>query len=133
MPVYVTRREQFSAAHRLFNPAFSDARNDEVFDKCNNVHGHNYTLEVTVAGEPDPATGYVIDLKLLGRILDEEIIRHVDHKDLNRDVPFLRNVIPTAENLVVAFWNILAPKITPGTLHAMRLWESENNSAESYG
>ncbi len=133
MPVYVTRREQFSAAHRLFNPAFSDARNDEVFDKCNNVHGHNYTLEVTVAGEPDPATGYVIDLKLLGRILDEEIIRHVDHKDLNRDVPFLRNVIPTAENLVVAFWNILAPKITPGTLHAMRLWESENNSAEYYG
>ena len=133
MPVYVKRREQFSSAHRLFNSAFSDARNEEVFDKCNNIHGHNYTLEVTVVGEPDPATGYVIDLKLLGRILGEEIIRHVDHKDLNRDVPFLRNVIPTAENLVVAFWKILAPKITPGTLHAIRLWESENNSAEYFG
>jgi 6-pyruvoyltetrahydropterin/6-carboxytetrahydropterin synthase len=133
VPVYVKRREQFSAAHRLFNPSFSDAQNEAAFDKCNNVHGHNYTMEVTVAGDPDPATGYVIDLKLLSRILDAEILDKVDHKDLNSDVAFLRGQIPSAENLVVAFWNILAPKIPAGKLHCIRLWESDNNSVEYWG
>src|SRR5438105_1401197 len=111
--IYVTRRAQFSAAHRLFNPAFSDQKNEEVFDKCNNFfgHGHNYTLEVTVAGVPDAATGYVIDLKKLGRLIDEHILAHVDHKHLNHDVPELEGIIPTAENIALVFWNILSKHI----------------------
>ena len=133
--VYVTRKAHFSAAHRLFNPEFSDSMNEEIFDKCNNVrgHGHNYELEVTVKGVPDPATGYVIDLKRLARIMDEEILEKVDHKHLNHDVDFLRGVIPTAENLAILFWQILEPNITSGTLHSVRLYESDNNYVEYFG
>jgi 6-pyruvoyltetrahydropterin/6-carboxytetrahydropterin synthase len=133
--VYVTRRAQFSASHRLFNPAFSDERNEEVFDKCNNFHGHghNYLLEVTVKGQPDPETGYVIDLKRLAKLMDREIIDHVDHKHLNFDVDFLRGVIPTAENIAVLFWQRLEPKIDSGKLHSIRLYESENNFVEYFG
>src|SRR4051812_19265842 len=99
--VYVTRRAHFLASHRVFNPTFSDEKNESVFDKCNNFHGHghNYRLEVTVKGTPDPETGYVIDLKLLARLIDQEIVDKVDHKHLNFDVDFLRGVIPTAENI----------------------------------
>lgn len=133
--VYVTRKERFSASHRLYNPTFSNERNDAVFDKCNNPngHGHNYTLEVTVKGMPDPETGYVIDLKRLGDLIEEEIIDKVDHKHLNLDVDFLRGIIPTAENIAVVFWRILEPKITSGRLHSVRLFESENNCAEYFG
>ncbi len=133
--LYVTRRAQFSASHRLFNPTFSDERNETVFDKCNNIngHGHNYRLDVTVRGVPDPATGYVIDLKELASIIEEEIIDKVDHKHLNYDVDFLRGVIPTAENIAVCFWRILEPRITSGTLHAVRVYESDNNSVEYFG
>jgi 6-pyruvoyltetrahydropterin/6-carboxytetrahydropterin synthase len=133
--VYVTRRAHFSASHRLFNPTFSDAKNEAVFDKCNNFHGHghNYRLEVTVKGVPDADTGYVIDLKVLARLIEDEIIDHVDHKHLNFDVDFLRGVIPTAENIAIAFWRILEPKITSGTLHSVRLFESENNFVEYFG
>ena len=131
----VTRRAQFSAAHRLFNPAFSDEENERIFDKCNNVngHGHNYTIDVTVAGAPDPATGYVIDLKELSSIINDEIIAHVDHKHLNYDVDFLRGTIPTAENIAIAFWNILEKKLPSGKLTRVKVWESENNSAEYTG
>jgi len=133
--VYVTRRAHFSASHRLFNPTFSDARNELVFDKCNNVngHGHNYQLEVTVRGVPDPQTGYVIDLKVLARLIESEILDKVDHKHLNFDVDFLRGVIPTAENLAVTFWGLLEPRITSGTLHSIKLYESENNFVEYFG
>jgi 6-pyruvoyltetrahydropterin/6-carboxytetrahydropterin synthase len=133
--VYVTRRAQFSASHRLFNPSFSDEQNEEVFDKCNNIngHGHNYVLEVTVKGQPDPDTGYVIDLKRLARLMEREIIDHVDHKHLNMDVDFLRGVIPTAENLAVLFWQRLEPKIDAGTLHSVKLYESDNNFVEYFG
>ncbi len=133
--IYVTRRAQFSAAHRLYNPTFSDERNETVFDKCNNIngHGHNYTVEVTVKGIPDPETGYVIDLKRLARLIDEEILSRVDHKHLNVDVEFLRGVIPTAENIAVLFWQILEPKIDSGTLHAVKLYESDNNFVEYFG
>lgn len=133
--VYITRRAYFSASHRLFNPRFSAEKNDKVFDKCNNLrgHGHNYVLEVTVAGVPDPETGYVLDLKKLKQILDEEIIQHVDHKHLNYDVPFLRGIIPTAENLAIVFWRILERKIPSGRLHCVRVYESENNWAEYFG
>ena len=133
--VYVTRRMTFSASHRLYNPSFSDQKNEEIFDKCANRHGHghNYVLEVTVAGMPDPSTGYVIDLKKLKRILNDEVIRRVDHKHLNEDVDFLRGVIPTAENIAVKIWEILEPKITEGKLSRVRLHETENNVVEYTG
>lgn len=133
--IYVTRRATFSASHRLHNPALSEERNLELFDKCANPnsHGHNYILEVTVAGNAGRETGYVIDLKKLKKILNEEILDKVDHKNLNHDVAFLRGVIPTAENIVKAFWDILVPKITEGKLYSMRLQETENNSVEYRG
>jgi 6-pyruvoyltetrahydropterin/6-carboxytetrahydropterin synthase len=133
--VYVTRKAHFSASHRLFNPSWDAATNDRVFGKCNNPngHGHNYEIEVTVGGTPPPDTGMVIDLKKLAAILDEELIERVDHKHLNADVDFLRGVIPTAENMAVAFWRILAPKITEGKLTSIRLFESANNFVEYRG
>jgi 6-pyruvoyltetrahydropterin/6-carboxytetrahydropterin synthase len=133
--VYVTRRVDFSASHRLYNPTFSHEKNDEIFDKCNNVmgHGHNYILEVTVKGQPDPETGYVIDLKKLRDILAQEIIDKVDHKHLNFDVEFLKGIIPTAENIAVTFWNILKNNIPSGELHSLKLYESDNNFVEYFG
>jgi len=133
--IYITRKTEFSAAHRLFNPAFSDEENEAIFDKCNNPHGHghNYTVEVTVAGEPDPSTGYVMDLKKLNEIIEEEIIVKVDHKHLNHDVDFLRGIIPTAENLAMAFWKILSDKIREGKLHSIRVYESDKNYVEYRG
>lgn len=133
--VYVTRKKTFSAAHRLYNPTFSDERNEAVFDKCNNFygHGHNYTLEVTVRGVPDPETGYVIDLKRLRDLIDEVIIDKVDHKHLNYDVDFLHGIIPTVENLCVVFWQQLEHRLPSGELHRIRVFESENNVADYYG
>jgi 6-pyruvoyltetrahydropterin/6-carboxytetrahydropterin synthase len=133
--VYVTRRASFSAAHRLFNPAWPDSRNFEVFGKCNNPngHGHNYDIEVTVAGDPPGDTGMVIDLKKLADIVEREIIDRVDHKNLNVDVDFMRGIIPTAENMAVQFWAILAPKISEGKLYSIKLYESANNVVEYRG
>jgi 6-pyruvoyltetrahydropterin/6-carboxytetrahydropterin synthase len=133
--VYVKRRAHFSASHRLYNPAFSDRRNQEVFDKCNNPngHGHNYVIDVVVRGLPQPDTGYVIDLKVLADILEREIIQKVDHKHLNYDVGFLRGIIPTAENIAIAFWRILEPAIPSGELYSITVRESDNNSVEYFG
>ena len=133
--IYVTRRETFSASHRLFNPAFSDARNEEVFDKCNNPngHGHNYELEVTVVGPVMDGTGYVLDLKVLKQVIRREVIAKVDHKHLNHDVDFLKGVIPTAENIARGIWNVLAAKIPTGRLFSIRLRETENNLVEYRG
>lgn len=133
--IYVTRKSTFSAAHRLYNPTFSDERNQAVFDKCNNPrgHGHNYVLEVTVRGLPDPLTGYVIDLKELKDILEEVIIDKVDHKHLNYDVDFLRGMIPTVENLCVAFWDQLRDRLPSGELHRIRVYESDQNVADYFG
>jgi 6-pyruvoyltetrahydropterin/6-carboxytetrahydropterin synthase len=133
--VYVTRKAHFSAAHRLFNPEFTDEQNEAVFDKCNNVHGHghNYEIEVTVAGNPDPKTGYVIDLKKLSELIDVVILSKVDHKHLNFDVPELNGIIPTAENIALVFWSLLEPRITEGTLYKIRVAESDNNFAEYRG
>ncbi len=133
--VYVTRKETFSASHRLYNQELSEARNIELFDKCanSNGHGHNYVLEVTVAGEPSKDSGYVIDIKKLKEIVRREIIEKVDHKHLNLDVDFLRGINPTSENVAKAFWNILKEKITGGTLYSIRLHETENNSVEYKG
>ncbi|MFM6955310.1 MAG: 6-pyruvoyl trahydropterin synthase family protein [Ignavibacteria bacterium] len=133
--VYVTRKMHFSAAHRLFNPTFSHEKNEQIFDKCNNPlgHGHNYTLEVTVKGIPDPETGYVIDLKKLRDIIEEFVVDKVDHKHLNYDVDFLRGIIPTAENLAICFWSILESKIPSGTMHSIKLFESDQNFVEYFG
>ena len=133
--VYVTRRAHFSASHRLFNPNFTDAENEKVFDKCNNPngHGHNYYLEVTVAGVPNTDTGYVIDLKHLKKIVYDYFLSKVDHKNLNLDVPFLQGIIPTAENIVISAWNQIQPQIKDGKLVSVKLYETENNFFEYKG
>jgi len=133
--VYVTRKAHFAAAHRLYNPAWTEEQNNRVFGKCNNAngHGHNYNIEVTVAGTPPPDTGMVIDLKVLAEIVDRELIELVDHKHLNLDVPFLKGIIPTAENMAVAFWKVLAPRIPSGRLYSITLYESDNNLVEYRG
>jgi len=133
--VYVTRKAYFSASHRLYNPSWSDSRNQEVFGKCNNPrgHGHNYEVEVTVAGDPPSETGMVIDLKKLADILEEEIVERVDHKHMNEDVDFMSGIIPTAENMAIQFWKILSPKIKEGRLVSIKLYESNNNFVEYRG
>lgn len=130
--IYITRRVEFSASHRLYNPNFSDEKNEAIYGKCNNAngHGHNYVLEVTLRGTIDPDTGMVMDLKALKTLLDEVIIDQVDHKHLNMDVDFLQGVIPTAENIVASFWKLLEPHLPSNCqLYEMKLWESESNMA----
>jgi len=133
--VYLTRKEHFCSSHRLFNPAFSDEENLRIYGKCAypNGHGHNYELEVTVVGEPDPDTGMIIDLKKLSDLMEEHIVNKVDHRHLNLDIDFLHGIIPTAENLAMVFWKILAPKIIGGTLYAVKVSETTNNIAEYRG
>ena len=133
--VYVTRKAQFCAAHRLHNPNWSDEKNRTVFGKCNNPngHGHNYDIEVTVAGKPPAETGMVIDLKILADIIDAEIVERVDHKHMNVDVDFMRGCIPTAENMAIAFWKILDSKMPAGKLVSIKLYESGNNFVEYRG
>ena len=127
--IYITRKLEFCASHRLYNPEYSDEKNAEVFGLCNNPngHGHNYVMEVTVRGEVHPETGMVLDLKALKKLVNEEIILKVDHKNLNVDVPFLKDVIPTAENLAIHFWETLEPKLEGGELYEIKLYESERN------
>ena len=133
--VIVTRRMRFNAAHRVFNPSFSDAENERLFGKCNNPnwHGHNYTLDVSVEGTIDEGTGYVIDLSHLRDIVEREVIDVVDHRNFNLDVAFMDGVIPTSENIIVAFWNILEPAVKPASLKRLVLWETENNYVEYTG
>lgn len=133
--IYVTRREVFSATHRLHNPKLSDDENQIIFGKCNNKngHGHNYTLEVVVVGEIDPKTGYVVDLKNLKEIIIKSVINKIDHKNLNLDVDFLRNINPTTENLAIGIWNQLVSKIPTGKLYSVKLYETENNYIEYKG
>jgi len=133
--IYITRREVFSASHILYNPNLSDEENKRIFGKCNNPngHGHNYILEVVIAGNIDPITGYVIDLKLLKTIIIDNIISKVDHKHLNLDVDFLKGINPTTENFVVAIWDQLVDKIQSGKLYSVKLYETENNYIEYKG
>lgn len=133
--VYVTRRVHFNAAHRLHNPARSETWNQETFGLCNhpNWHGHNYVLEVTVAGEPNAETGFVLNLRDLKAILEQRILSKLDHKNLNLDVDFLQGIIPTTENLVVAIWRELEDALPAGRLYRIRLYETESNYVEYYG
>jgi len=126
----ITRRATFAAAHVLRRPDWDDDRNREVFGACVSEHGHNYVLEVTVTGPLDPDTGMIINLKRLDAVIRSQFIDCVDHRHLNRDVSFLRDVIPTAENVALAAWRVLQPVLLPIDLVRVRVTESENNSAE---
>ena len=133
--VRVTRRLHFSAAHRLHNPALSDEENREVYGLCNspNAHGHNYELEVTVEGEVDPRTGYVIDLKTLKNVAESAAVDDLDHRNLNVDVEWLDGVLPSTENLAIAIWRRLEERIPSGRLVRITLWETPRNYVEYTG
>ena len=133
--VYITRRERFSAAHRLYKTGLSDEENFKLYGMCSNPnwHGHNYTLEVVVAGDIDPATGFVIDLKKLKDIIREHVICNVDHKNLNIETDFMKGIIPSTENIAMAIWKVLVDKIPSGKLFAVKLSETENNFFEYRG
>ncbi len=132
--VLITRKIEFSASHLYHNPALSPEENRRVFGKCNNPHGHghNYTLEVTVAGEPDPVTGMVLDLKALKDILEREVMQRMDHRFLNYEVAELKGQIPTCENIARVIWDLLDPQIKQGRLHRVRLYESADLFADCY-
>lgn len=130
--VAVFRKEHFNAAHRLHNPAWSDEKNRLVFGKCNNpnFHGHNYDLIVKVVGEPDPQTGYLIDLKLLSNLIKENVLEKFDHKNLNLDTAEFKELNPSAENIAIVIYNILREKIDKKFDLQIRLYETERNFVE---
>ncbi len=133
--IYVTRRAEFCAAHRLRSPALDDETNLRIFGPCSypSGHGHNYALEVTVKGEPDPTTGMVINLRDLKTLIQEEIVSRIDHRHLDIDVDLLGGLTSTAENLAVAIWGKLASRVSPAILHRVRVYETPNNFADYYG
>ncbi|MSU24880.1 MAG: 6-carboxytetrahydropterin synthase [Opitutus sp.] len=134
--VFITRQVHFNSAHRLYNPTKSQAWNTRQYGLCTNPHwhGHNYVLEVTVAGRPDPDTAYIVDLGELKRILHRAVVDKCDHRNLNDEVDFLRGIIPSTENLVIAFWNEIAPHLPKAArLHRVRLFETPRNFADYYG
>lgn len=134
--VYITRIEHFNAAHKLYNPDWTAEKNDEVYGKCanQNWHGHNFELYVTLKGEPDPATGFVFDVKKLSVIVKEHIIEKLDHKNLNIDVGFMRGKICSIENLVIGIWDQLTPHLPAGVaLHSLKLYETPRIFVEYFG
>jgi 6-pyruvoyltetrahydropterin/6-carboxytetrahydropterin synthase len=135
--IYLTRKEHFNAAHKLARSEWTEEKNIAVFGKCANAnwHGHNFDLFVTVKGEPDALTGFVIDLKDLSIIIREKIIDRLDHKNLNLDVDFMKNIMPSTENLAIKIWEILEPSVRSEccSLHCIRLFETENNYVEYFG
>lgn len=135
--VYITRKERFNAAHRLFRPEWSEEKNMEVFGKCSNPnwHGHNYELYITVKGEPHPDTGFVIDLKVLSTIIREKVIMKLDHKNVNLDVDFMKGRIASTEILAAAIWEQISKPVSEEgcQLHSVKLFETENNFVEYFG
>lgn len=137
--VYVSRKEHFNAAHKLYNPAWTKEKNEEIFGPCanENWHGHNFELIVTIKGHPNPDTGFVMDLKDLSKLIKESVIERVDHKNLNLDVDFLLGVMPSCENIIMHFWQILEAglkEIAPEVLlHKLVLYETPRNFVEYYG
>lgn len=134
--IYITRKEHFNAAHKLFNPAWSEEQNNATFGKCanKNWHGHNYELYVTVKGEINPDTGFVVNLKDLSTLIRTDVTEVLDHKNLNMDVKGMP-VMPSTENVAVFIWNILAPKIKEmgAALHSIKLYETDSNYVEYFG
>ncbi len=133
--IHITRRERFNAAHKLARPDWSDEHNKEVFGKCSNPnwHGHNYELFVTVKGNVNPETGFVIDLKDLKDLINREVIEKLDHKNINLDVDFMKGKLASTENLAIAIWDELAKHIRGAELHCVKLYETENNFVEYFG
>jgi 6-pyruvoyltetrahydropterin/6-carboxytetrahydropterin synthase len=133
--VYLTRRADFSASHYYHNPDLSPEENQRLFGKCANLngHGHNYTLEITVKGEVDSITGFVVDLKQLKEVMEKEVVQAMDHRHLNKEVPEFAKLIPTTENLAIAIWQRLQPKLQVAKLHRVRVYEAEDLFADFYG
>lgn len=134
--VYLTRIEHFNAAHKLFNPSWTVEQNEAVFGKCANTnwHGHNYELYVTFKGNPDPDTGFVYDVKILSELIKMHVIEHVDHKNLNLDVPFMKDKMCSTENLAIAIWKQLHPHLPAGVnLHCIKLYETPRIYVEYFG
>jgi 6-pyruvoyltetrahydropterin/6-carboxytetrahydropterin synthase len=135
--IYLTRRERFCAAHRMFRKDWSDEVNQEIFGKCSNPnwHGHNYTLWVTVKGKPTEEHGFVMNINILKKIIIDNIIDKIDHKNINLEVDFMKGKIATTENLAISIWDELKPQIekTGASLHCVKIEETENNSIEYYG
>lgn len=133
--LYITRRECFNAAHRLYREEWTEEKNLEVFGKCanKNWHGHNFQLFVTVKGVPSPETGFVVDLKFLSSLIKSKVIDVLDHSNLNLDVPFMQGMMPSIENMAVQIWNQLAPELEGCELHSIKLYETENNFVEYFG
>ncbi len=136
-PIYITRRETFNAAHKLWREEWSPEKNYEVFGKCSNHnwHGHNFQLFVTVKGIPNQETGFVINLKTLSKILKEKVIEEIDHKNLNLDVPFLKGIMASTENIAIAIWDLIEEDVRQngGELAHIRIIETENNFVDYYG
>ncbi len=135
--IYITRRERFNAAHRLFRPEYSDEKNMEVFGKCSNPnwHGHNYQLFVTVKGDVDQDTGFLINLKLLSKIIRDKVISKIDHKNINLEVDFMKGKLASTENLAITIWEELKKPVEElnAKLHCVKVTESENNYVEYFG
>ncbi len=133
--VYLTRKAEFSASHYYHNPDLSAEENQRLFGKCNNLngHGHNYTLEVTVEGEVDATTGFVLDLKQLKEVLNREVLDAFDHRHLNKEVPEFATQIPTTENIAIAIWRRLEPKLTGAKMHRVRVYETPDLFVDYYG
>jgi 6-pyruvoyltetrahydropterin/6-carboxytetrahydropterin synthase len=135
--IYLTRRERFSSAHRMFRPELSDEENMSIYGKCSNPlwHGHNYVLKVTVRGEPDPETGYFMNATRLKDIMIEKVVEKLDHKNMNLETDFMKGKVATTENLAMAIWYELEEPLRAedATLHCVRVEETENNYVEYYG
>lgn len=133
--LFITRKEHFNAAHKLYNPNWSKEENDAVFGKCANEHwhGHNFDLYVTVKGEPNPDTGFVIDLKVLKKIIQEHVVEVLDLRNINLDVPFMHGKMASIENLAIGIWNQIEPHLDGCKLHCIKLWETRNNYVEYFG
>ncbi len=133
--LYITRKEHFNAAHKLFNPNWSVEQNEAVFGKCanKNWHGHNFDLYVTVKGAPDPDTGFIVDLKVLKKIIKEHVIEKLDHRNINEDVDFMAGQMASIENLAVGIWEQIEPHLNDAKLHCIKLYETERNYVEYYG
>jgi 6-pyruvoyltetrahydropterin/6-carboxytetrahydropterin synthase len=135
--IYITRRERFNAAHRLFKPEYSDEKNLQVFGKCSNPnwHGHNYTLFVTVKGDVNPDTGFLVNLKDLSYLIDRRVIEKLDHRNINLEVDFMDGKLASTENLAIGIWNELTDPIKEmgAELHSVKLYETENNFVEYFG
>jgi 6-pyruvoyltetrahydropterin/6-carboxytetrahydropterin synthase len=132
LKVAVYRKEHFNAAHRLNNPDWDEATNQRVFGKCNNphFHGHNYELIIKIVGEVDPATGYVMDMKVLGDLTKQHVLNKFDHKNLNEDTEEFKNLNPSAENIAIVIYNLLRDKVDPKFYMQVRLYETERNFVE---